>query len=332
MLELCGDDVDDPLGQPQVLHPRVATVRRDGRLVRHRLRELDADVAPAVHPRRDLRPDDAAERLVAEVRARVVDRLRAEAEHRAVGLDRDLGVEEPALVPVRHRLVEVGPPLRPLDRPVELPREQAARDELRVGRDLVAEAAADVLGDDAQLVGADAHRRRHHDHREPGELVVRRDRPLAGAAVELDERAVELERGRVEAVEVELGDRHDVVGLGERRVDVSPLPDARVGHVAAAFLVEDGRAVLERLPGVDDDVERLVVDHRRAPRRRGRAPVSRRRPRRPAHRCSAPCRRRARSPSRSLPARRRSGRTGRSGSRPRRPSASRTRRAARARR
>ena len=103
-------------------------------------------------------------------------------------------------------------------------------------------------------------RGRHHDHGEPGELVVRRDRPLAGAAVVLDERAVELERRRVEAVEVELGDLHDVVGLGERGVDVAPLPDARVGHVPAGLLVEHGRVVVERLPRVDDDVERLVVD------------------------------------------------------------------------
>ena len=176
------------------------------------------------------------------------------------GLDRDLGVEEPALVAVRHRLVEVGAPLGPLDRAVQLAREQAARDELRVRGDLVAEPAADVLRDDAELVGADPHRRRHHDHGEPGELVVRRDRPLAGAAVELDEGAVELERRRVEAVEVELGDRDDVVGLGERGVDVAPLPDAGVGQVPAALLVEHGRAVLERLARVDDDVERLVLD------------------------------------------------------------------------
>ena len=44
--ELGRDDVDDPLGQPEVLHPRVAAVRRDGRLVRADLREVDADVPP----------------------------------------------------------------------------------------------------------------------------------------------------------------------------------------------------------------------------------------------------------------------------------------------
>ena len=44
--ELVRDDVDDPLGQPEVLHARVAAVRRDRRLVRADLREVDADVAP----------------------------------------------------------------------------------------------------------------------------------------------------------------------------------------------------------------------------------------------------------------------------------------------
>jgi hypothetical protein len=111
--------------------------------------------------------------------------------------------------------VEVGAPLRPLHRPVELAREQAADDELRVRRDLVAEAAADVLGDEAELVEPHLHRRPHHDRGEAGELVVRVDRPLPDAAVELDERAVALERRRVEAVEVELGDLDDAVGLGE---------------------------------------------------------------------------------------------------------------------
>ena len=51
-----------------------------------------------------------------------------------------------------------------------------------------------------------------------------------------------------------------MVGLGERRVDVAPFPDAGVGHVPAALLVEHGRAVLERRARVDDDVERVVVD------------------------------------------------------------------------
>ena len=150
--ELVGDDVADPLGQPELLHPRVPAVRRHGRLVRHDLGEIDADVPPAVQAGRDLRPDDAAERLVARERAAVVERLHLEPEHRPVVLDGDLDVVEPALVPMRVRGVLVGPPLRPLDRPLQLPGEQAARGQLHVCRDLVPEPAADVLGDEAELV------------------------------------------------------------------------------------------------------------------------------------------------------------------------------------
>ena len=65
-------------------------------------------------PGRDLHPDRAAERLVAQERAGVVERLAAEAEQLAVGLDGHLDVLEPALVAVRHRLVEVGARLGPL--------------------------------------------------------------------------------------------------------------------------------------------------------------------------------------------------------------------------
>ena len=157
--------------------------------------------------------------------------------------------------------MELRPPLGPLDRALELPREQAADDELRMRGDLVAEAAADVLRDDAQLVEADAHRRAHHDRREAGELVVRVHRPLPGTAVVLDEGAVAFERRRVEPVEVQLADRDDVIGLGERCIDVAPLPDARVGQVAAALLVEHRRALRESGARVDENVEWLVLDH-----------------------------------------------------------------------
>ena len=128
--------------------------------------------------------------------------------------------------------------------------------------DLVPEAAADVLRDDAELVQPDSHRRPHHDRGETGELVVREHRPLPGAAVVLDEGAAALERGRVEAVEVQLVDPDDVIRLREGGVDIPPLPDTRVGQVAAALLVQHGGTLRERDPGVDDHVERLVVhDH-----------------------------------------------------------------------
>jgi hypothetical protein len=86
------------------------------------------------------------------------------------------------------------------------------------------------------------------------------DRPLAGAAVVLDERTVALERGRVEAVEVELGDLDHAVGLGEGGVEVAPLVDALPGQVRAGLVVEDRRVVHERLPSVGHRRQRLVVD------------------------------------------------------------------------
>src|SRR5207248_7278483 len=105
---------------------------------------------------------------------------------------------------------------RPLHRAVELASEQTARRELRVERDLVAEAAADVLADEAELVQADAQRRSHPDRPDSRHLVVAVDRPLPGAAVVLDEAAGAFERGRREAVEMEPLDADDVIGLGQR--------------------------------------------------------------------------------------------------------------------
>ncbi len=254
------DDVDDPLGQPQLLHARVAAVRRHRRLVRHDLREVDADVAPAVEAGRDLRPDDAAERLVARERAAVVERRDLEAEHRPVVHDGDLDVREPALVAVSVRRVLVGAPLRPLDRPAQLARQQAAGGEVGVRGDLVAEAAADVLRDEAEPVERHAQRRSHPDRRHPGHLVVRVDGELLRAAVVLDERHRALERRRREAVEVELPDLDDAVGGLERAVDVAPVEHARPDDVRARVLVQDRRVLVLRPAGVDQHRQRLVLD------------------------------------------------------------------------
>ena len=258
--ELRRDDVHDPLGQPQVLHARVPAVRPDRRLVRHHLREVDADVPPAIEARRDLRPDDAPERLVAREGAAVVERAHLEAEHRPVGLDRHLDVEERPLVSVRVRHVLVGSPLRPLDRAVELPREQAAGGQLRMEADLVAEAAADVVRDEAELVEAAAQRRPHPDRADARHLVVAEDRPLPGRLLVLDERARALERRGREAVEVEPFDADDLVGLRERRVVVAPVEQARPDDVRAGLLVQERRIVLDRALGVDQHGQRLVLD------------------------------------------------------------------------
>ena len=104
-------------------------------------------------------------------------------------------------------------------------------------------------------------RRPHHDRGEAGELVVAVDRPLAGAAVVLDERAVALERGRVEAVEVELADLDDPVGLGDGVLPAAPLVDALPDEVRAGVGVEDGRVRRRARGGRRRSTgERLVVD------------------------------------------------------------------------
>src|SRR5581483_12047497 len=108
---------------------------------------------------------------------------------------------EPALVPMGIRGVLIGPPLLPVHRAAQLAREQAERGQVRVRRDLVAEAAADVLGDEAELVERDAQRRPHPDRRDARHLVVAVERELAGAALVFDEGAAALERRRGEAVE-----------------------------------------------------------------------------------------------------------------------------------
>src|SRR5919201_3702477 len=126
-------------------------------------------------------------------------------------------------------------------------------------RDLVAEAAADVLADEPELVEPDPERRRHPDRADARHLVVPVDRPLAGAAVVLYEAAGALEGRRREAVEVEPLDPNDVVCLRERGIEVAPVEDARPDDVRARLLVEND-LVLQRLLALEHRPERLVLD------------------------------------------------------------------------
>ena len=60
-------------------------------------------------------------------------------------------------------------------------------------------------------------------------------------------------------MEVELVDLHDVIGLGECRVDVPPVEDTRPDDVRAGVVVEDD-LVLQRLLGVDEHGKLVVLD------------------------------------------------------------------------
>ncbi len=160
---------------------------------------------------------------------------------------------------MRVRGVLVGAPFGPVDRPVQLPREQAERHVVRVEADLVAEAAADVLRDEAKLVDPGPQRGRHPDRADARHLVIAVQRPLARRLLVLDERTGALERRRAEAVEVELVDRDDPVRLGLRALPVAPVEDAAPDRIRARVVVHDG-VVLDGLARVDQHVERLVLD------------------------------------------------------------------------
>ena len=60
-------------------------------------------------------------------------------------------------------------------------------------------------------------------------------------------------------MEVELVDLHDVIGLGECRVDVPPVEDTRPDDVRAGVVVEDD-LVLQRFLGVDEHGKLVVLD------------------------------------------------------------------------
>jgi hypothetical protein len=146
-----------------------------------------------------------------------------------------------------------------LDRPVELAGEETTRGVLRMERDLVTEAAADVLAHEPQLVDPDAQRGGHPDRADAGHLVVPVDRPLAGAAVELDEAAGALERGRREAVEVQALDADNVIGVCQRGVEIAPVEHAGPDGVRPGILVEHN-LVSQRLLAVENVRERVVLD------------------------------------------------------------------------
>ena len=59
---------------------------------------------------------------------------------------------------------------------------------------------------------------------------------------------------------MQLVDLHDLVGLGERRVEIAPLVGAVPHQIAAGVLVDRGSAVVLGSARVGDRVERLVFD------------------------------------------------------------------------
>ena len=170
--------------------------------------------------------------------------------------DRDRLHLGPSVTEAHHRLAAgLGPAHRALEALAEL----AEGDLLRVGPDLGAEAAADVGRADPDLVGLQLVA---GDVDALDALGVLRRHPLVEPPVDpRRRRAAHLERARGDALVDELPGRRDLA-VGEELVagEVGSAERRRVEHdVAAGGLVEvDGGA--QRLLGVDDRVEDVVVD------------------------------------------------------------------------
>jgi hypothetical protein len=153
--------------------------------------------------------------------------------------------------------------LDPLHRPLEQDRGQDRADVPRVHRHLVAEPAADVRGDDPDHVlgqlGDQRHRRADDVRRLRGHVHGE----FRGGPVEVRDRAAALDRRRVRARVVQLQPR-DHVGLLERPVGAGRVADLPVKDdvalLARLVVPDDRRALGDRLLGVDDHRERLVVD------------------------------------------------------------------------
>ena len=147
----------------------------DRRRIREHAVHLGMDRRNAIHARqqRPVQVGGHAGREEREIRAEIRDRAHAEAEHVAVGIERELGVSH-VIASLRVGEETLTTCRRPLHRASDLlrrPREYAF---LGIDEDLGAEAAADIGRDDAELVLGNAEDERAHD--EPMDVrILRRD-------------------------------------------------------------------------------------------------------------------------------------------------------------
>src|SRR6266404_5754552 len=143
--EFMGADVDDALQEPEVLHARITPIGANRTLVGDGLPEIDASVLEPIHATENLRPDHAAQRLIARVGTAVVDMARVDGGDDTLFVEGDARVSKSALVAVSARNHVLGAGFDPLDGPpTGLFRRQSADGHLRVTRNLDAEAASDI--------------------------------------------------------------------------------------------------------------------------------------------------------------------------------------------
>ncbi len=260
--ELAGRHLDEPLDDEGRLRPARAAIGVDRRGVGVDRVDLGVDRRDVVLAGQERGVEIGRHRRGEgrEIGAHVGRRVDPEAEDLALVVGRELGMRD-VIAAVRVRQERLAAVARPLHRPLQAPRRPQADDLLGVDEDLRAEAAADVGGDDAQLVlRRDADEGRQHQAGDVRVLARRVQREDAGAGIVVADRRARLHRVRHEPVvdDVEPG---DVVRLGEgllrlRLVAELPLVD----EVAGGDLVDLGRALLPRLRGIRHGVEDLVVD------------------------------------------------------------------------
>ncbi len=265
-LHLERERVDHPLDEVDGLGDAEGAAVRDPARRLVRVDGLDLDV-------RGLEVVRAADDV--EEPRRELRRLRGRVEGAVVGDDvdaqaRDLAVLRAHLAP--HDVVArearrgqvLGAVLDPLDGDAGHDRAGDRTHVPRIHRHLVPEAAADVGAHDPDHVLGEPGDLRVHGAMRVRRLVAVVDVELPGLRVEVGDHAACLERRRV-AAGIDDVARDDDVGLGEgavRRLLVSGLPQrAREVVDLPGLVVADQRRIgIERLAGVDDRRQRLVVD------------------------------------------------------------------------
>ena len=255
-----GADVEHALQKPQMLHARIAAIGTDGTLVGDDLREVDAQVLQPIGRGRHLRPDDAAQRLVARISAAIVDVPGVDGENHAVFVERHARVAKRALVAVRARGHVLGARLRPLDgRAVGFARRQRADRHLRIVRDLDPKAAANVVRLHPHLVHAQMQRGRQQLNADGGKRIVAPEIEALVVVVPLRDDRVVLQRRAGEAMHVQVVDVNHVRRFGERLLHLAILKHAVPHDVRPHRIVQDG-LVRRRDFAIDNRIERLVID------------------------------------------------------------------------
>ena len=249
-------DVYHPFHEPDVRQPRVAAVGRGRALVGGHLVEVDPDIAQLVGRGQHLGPYHRAQGFVAGVGADVVDMFRADPGNDTVTVQRDFRIQVDALAAAPPGQHVAGAGFYPFHRrAVQFFRGQAGQGQVRVIADLVAETAADIVGAQADLVHADAQRRRQerqrHRHDGVGEQVN------LAALVPGGDTGIGFDGGAAETVEIQLADFDHVGGVRKRLVHVAVFVHAREYPVGTGLVVEHG-LVRQGLLGVQHHVQRFV--------------------------------------------------------------------------